>query len=182
MTSHRIFDFEADLRRFTAPAKPPKGMRRLLKILAEPGLTFCWLLRLQMHLEQQGRMGRARLVYLINLRATGGEFGHGCQIGPGFVAKHPLGVVIGGGTRMGANCTVLHNVTFGELRPGEASAAGRYPKIGDDVMVGDGATILGPVLIGSGATVGAGAVVLRNVSPGVTVVGVPASPVRAPRQ
>lgn len=179
MISRRSSDFHSDLQRFTAPVNPPRGVRKLLKVMAEPGLTFCWLMRIQMRLERKKHIGLARIVHLVNLRVTGGEFGHGCQVGPGFVAKHPLGVVIGGGTHIGANCTVLHNVTFGELRPGESAAAGRYPTIGDDVVVGDGATVLGSVCIGAGATIGAGAVVLRDVMPGVTVVGVPAAPVRS---
>ncbi len=171
-------DFEIDLRRFVAPAPPPRGIRRVLKILAEPGLTFVWLLRVQLRLEEKKRAGAARVIHLLNLRTTGGEVGHGCAVGAGLVAKHPLGIVIGGGTVLGDNCTVLHNVTFGEKRPGDPADAGIYPRLGSNVVVGNGAVILGEVTVGDGAVIGAGAVVVRDVTAGATVGGVPASTLR----
>jgi len=166
--------FEADLQAFRPGRDIPRGLRLALLVASEPGLTFAWLMRRQLRAEMRGRRRRARLLHLLNLRMTGGEVGHGCTIGPGLVVKHPLGVVIGGGTVIGERCTLLHNVTLGERRPGDSESAGVYPRLGNDVLVGNGAVILGPVDVGHRAVVGAGAVVLRDVPPGETFVGVPA--------
>lgn len=174
MKSSKLDHFDADIARFVAPRPAPKGFRRFIKVIAEPGLTFVWLMRVQLRLEQKTRMRRARVVHLLNLRVTGGEVGHGCVIGPGLVVKHPLGVVIGGGTAIGRNCTILHNVTFGELRPGAVGSAPAYPQVDHDVLIGNGAALLGSIRVGHGATIGAGAVVLRDVPPKQTAVGVPA--------
>ena len=168
--------FRHDVARFVVPASPPRGLRLALRVLSEPGLQFSLLARLQMALEGRSKIRLARLAYLLNLRITGGEFGHGCSVGPGFVVKHPLGVLIGGGTRLGRNCTVLHNVTFGERRPDMVVEGSKYPVIGNDCLIGTGAILLGAITVGDGARIGAGAVVLHDVDPGSSVVGAPASP------
>lgn len=175
MTTHRLA-FKSDSKTFVILASPPSGLRMLLRVLSEPGLQFAWLARWQMALEARGRTFASRAIHLVNLRLTGGEFGHRCSVGPGFVAKHPLGMVIGGGTRFGQNCTVLHNATFGERRPDRVTEGALYPLIGDDCLIGTGAVVLGAITIGDGARVGAGAVVLHDVGAGVTVVGSPATP------
>ena len=89
--------------------------------------------------------------------------------GAGLFLPHPFGIVVHYRTRIGARCTIYHNVTIGESwsEPGVAT-------VGDDVIIGAGATILGPVAIGDGAMIGAGAVVTADVAPGATVVGNPA--------
>ena len=176
MTGFRS-SFRRDLERFVQPSQAPRGVRMWLKILAEPGLQFVLLARIQMAAERRKRIGLARLVHLVNLRFTGGEFGHGCSVGPGLVTKHPLGVLVGGGTTLGADCTVLHNVTFGELRLEEVGPR-KYPQIGDRVMIGNGAAVLGGVQVGDGAQIGAGAVVIHDLEAGETAVGVPARPIR----
>lgn len=168
--------FRADVARFVSPLSPPRGFRLLLKVLGEPGLQFAWMVRLQMGFEARSNTRMARVVYLFNLRTTGGEFGHGCAVGPGLVVKHPLGVLIGGGTILGSNCTILHNVTFGERRPDTVAEGRMYPVVGDDCLIGTGAIVLGAINIGHGARIGAGAVVLRDVHSGETVVGAPAKP------
>lgn len=178
-------DFIEDLRMFVYPARPPRSLRAVAKVIIEPGLQFAYLMRLQLQEEAKGRMRRARLVHLLNLRHTGGEVGHGCEIGPGLVAKHPLGVIIGGGTVLGRRNTVLHNVTFGEryVGPLDQNARGggntRYPTTGAGCTFGDGASVLGPVHVGDSAVVGAHALVIGNVPDGATVVGVPARAIRA---
>jgi serine O-acetyltransferase len=170
--------FNDDVARFVLPARPPQGVKLFTRVLSEPGLQFAWLIRVQMSFERRGRFLPARLVHLLNLRITGGEFGHGCTVRGGLVVKHPLGVVIGGGTVLGRNCTILHNVTFGERRPEDpGSGVQKYPIVGDDCLIGTSAVVLGPIRIGDGAKVGAGAIVLRDVADGVTVVGSPARPV-----
>ncbi|CAA7408761.1 unnamed protein product [Spirodela intermedia] len=93
------------------------------------------------------------------------------RIGSGILLDHATGVVIGETAVVGNNVSILHNVTLG----GTGKAVGdRHPKIGDGVLIGAGATILGNVRIGEGAKVGAGSLVLIDVPPRTTAVGNPA--------
>jgi serine O-acetyltransferase len=97
--------------------------------------------------------------------------GRGAEFGPRFVLIHATGVVINGQVTGGAGVHLEHQVTIGAER--RAS-----PRLGDDVFVGAGAKILGPVRVGTGARVGANAVVTKDVPAHATVVGVPAQVVR----
>jgi serine O-acetyltransferase len=97
--------------------------------------------------------------------------GRGAEFGPGFVLVHSSGVVINGAVRGGDNVLIEHQVTIGAER--RAS-----PVIGNDVFVGAGARIVGPVTVGDGARIGANAVVVHDVPADTTVVGIPARPVR----
>ncbi len=98
-----------------------------------------------------------------------------CRIGPGFHLGHPYGIIIGP-TEIGENCNVTHGVTIGL----GLSPAGRgIPVIGNNVWIGPGAILTGPITIGDGATVSAGAVVSRNVPPRALVAGNPARVVLA---
>ena len=96
--------------------------------------------------------------------------------GPGLRIFHCHAVVLNPGTRLGARCTLRAGVVLGNAvdRDGTESAA---PVLGDEVAVGAGALVLGPVTVGDGARIGAGAVVVRDVPAGATVVGNPARPV-----
>jgi serine O-acetyltransferase len=93
--------------------------------------------------------------------------GRGAEFGPGFVLVHGTGIVINGSVRGGSNVKLEHQVTIGAERR-------QSPVLGDDVFVGAGAKVIGPVRVGSGAKIGANAVVVRNVPAGATAVGVPA--------
>ena len=95
------------------------------------------------------------------------------QIGPGLRLPHPVGIVIGEGVMLGARCTIYQHVTLGGRRLGDWQA-GRYPRVGDDVVLFCGAAVLGTLSIGDGAVVGANAVVLEDVPAGGVAVGVPA--------
>jgi len=106
------------------------------------------------------------------LRVFGADILPQAAIGPGLVIKHPVGLVIGFGTRIGRNCVLMQNVTLGEKY--SAGTEGRYPVLGDDVTVCAGAVVLGGLRIGSGAVVGANSVVTRDVAEGVVVAGAPA--------
>ena len=97
------------------------------------------------------------------------------EIGGGCIVAHGLGLVVGGRTSIGEDCTLLHGVTLGEARFDELDC----PSIGDRVTIGAGALVLGGIRVGDGATIGAGAVVLADVPPGATVAGVPARIVSA---
>src|SRR3954469_10873546 len=117
--------------------------------------------------------GRWRLVPLemlfnrINTCFCNCIIGRGAEFGPGFVLIHGTGVVINGGVRGGSNVKLEHQVTIGAERR-------QSPVLGDDVFVGAGAKIIGPVTVGAGAKIGANAVVVRDVPTGATAVGVPA--------
>ncbi|KAJ8599746.1 hypothetical protein CTAYLR_003428 [Chrysophaeum taylorii] len=90
------------------------------------------------------------------------------ELGGGLLMDHATGIVIGETARVGANCTILHSVTLG----GTGKERGdRHPKIGDRVVLGAGATVLGNIHVGDGATVGSQAVVTKDVPEGMTVVG-----------
>lgn len=102
---------------------------------------------------------------------TGIEIHPGAQIGKGLFIDHGMGVVIGETTVIGDNCTLYQNVTLG----GTGKDTGkRHPTLGNNVLVGSGAKVLGPFKVGDNARIAAGAVVLREVPPNSTAVGVPA--------
>jgi len=95
------------------------------------------------------------------------------EIGPGFFIAHVGGISIGEGTRIGENCDVRRNISFGG-NYGKVTEDGRsHPWVGDNVSFGVGAVIAGPVTIGSNSIIGANTVVTRNVPEGVIVSGVP---------
>ncbi len=106
---------------------------------------------------------------------TGIEIHPGATIGKGFFIDHGTGVVIGETAEIGDHCTLYQGVTLG----GTGKDVGkRHPTLGDNVMVGAGAKVLGPVKIGSGSKIAAGAVVLHEVPENSTAVGIPAKVVR----
>ncbi|MGE0152570.1 MAG: serine O-acetyltransferase [Reyranellaceae bacterium] len=109
---------------------------------------------------------------------TGIEIHPGAKVGDRFFADHGMGVVIGETAEVGDNVTLYHDVTLGGTSPAVNSRAQsgvkRHPTLEDDVIVGSGAQILGPITVGRGARVGANAVVVQDVPAGVTVVGIPA--------
>ena len=106
---------------------------------------------------------------------TGIEIHPGAKIGKGLVIDHGSGVVIGETAEIGDNCTLYQGVTLG----GTGKDTGkRHPTLGDNVMVGSGAKVLGPFKVGSGAKIASNAVVLEEVPDNATAVGVPARVVR----
>jgi serine O-acetyltransferase len=119
------------------------------------------------------------VIRAISVCLTGAEICPQAQIGPGFVIKHPAGIVVGHGVVMGSACTLLQNVTIGEKL--DDTDYHSYPVIGDNVIVCAGAVIVGNITIGTDATIGANAVVLSNIPAGATAVGVPAQVVSIKR-
>ena len=99
-------------------------------------------------------------------------------IGGGCVIAHGLGVVIGGYSVIGEDCTILQGVTLGEARFEEIT----YPTVGDRAVLGAGAKLLGEITVGDDAVVGAGSVVLSDVPAGAVVAGVPARVIRSARR
>jgi serine O-acetyltransferase len=166
--------FARDLERWTGHDAPTPALRAAKLVLGWPGVQAVLLLRAQLALEAAGHSRFARVASLINLRLTGAEFMVGCRVGPGLVVRHPQGIVIGSGAVVGADCTILHRVTLGERYGDGADPLHEYPTVGDRVVIGAGATVLGGITVGDDASIGANAVVVRDVPAGDLVVGIPA--------
>ena len=121
------------------------------------------------------RFFSARCVSQLARKMTGIEIHPGATIGKSFFIDHGMGVVIGETTEIGDGCTVYQGVTLG----GTGKDIGkRHPTLGNNVMVGAGAKVLGPVRIGNNTKIAAGAVVLREIPDDSTAVGIPAKVVR----
>ncbi len=117
----------------------------------------------------------ARLISQIARLLTGIEIHPGATIGEGLFIDHGMGVVIGETCEIGNNVTIYQGVTLG----GTGKDVGkRHPTIGDNVMVGSGAKVLGPIKIGANSKIGAGSVVLKDVPEDSTVVGIPGRAVK----
>lgn len=106
---------------------------------------------------------------------TGIEIHPGAKIGKGFFIDHGSGVVIGETTEIGDNCLLYQGVTLGGTGKDKGK---RHPTLGNNVMVGSGARVLGPIKVGDNSKIAAGAVVLHEVPPNCTAVGVPARVVK----
>ena len=159
-------------------ARDPAARSKLEVILAYPGFHAVVFYRLAKWFWQRKFFLLGRVISHIGRMLTGIEIHPGAIIGKGFFIDHGLGVVIGETAEIGNNVTLYHDVTLGGIAPSVDSHAQRqqkrHPTLCDDVIVGSGAQILGPITIGAGARVGANSVALRDVPPGATVVGIPA--------
>jgi len=128
--------------------------------------------RLCHRLYTRGMAGAARKLETVNRFLTGADISCSAEIGEGLALPHSGGVVIGGLCVIGRNCVIYQQVTLGYR--GDHDRSDGQPHVGNDVMVGAGAKILGPVKIGDGAVVGANAVVVSDVPAGALAVGIPA--------
>ena len=117
----------------------------------------------------------ARLVSQIGRFFTGIEIHPGAKIGRRLFIDHGMGIVIGETATIGDDCTIYHNSTLGGTGKDKYK---RHPDIGNNVMVGSGSKVLGPIKIGNNVKIGANAVVLKDVPDNVTVVGIPAKIVK----
>jgi serine O-acetyltransferase len=113
---------------------------------------------------------------------TGIEIHPGAKIGKNLFIDHGMGVVIGETSEIGNDVTIYHNVTLGGISPSIDSERQRHekrhPTIGDDVVIGSGAQILGPLTIGNNSRIAANAVVVKDVPENSTMIGIPARAVR----
>ena len=126
-------------------------------------------------LRGRGVPGLPRLIAYVSRAVTGIEIHPGAQIGRRVFIDHGMGVVIGETAEIGSNVTLYQGVTLG----GTGFATGkRHPTVQDNVTIGSGAKLLGPITIGHGAKIGANTVVIHEVPPNSTVVGNPGHPVR----
>ncbi|HVC32955.1 MAG TPA: serine O-acetyltransferase [Chloroflexota bacterium] len=151
--------------------RDPAATNLLEVLLTYPGLHALLFHRLAHRLHRRGVPLLPRLISHLNRWLTGIEIHPGATIGRGFFIDHGMGVVIGETSEIGDNVTLYQGVTLG----GTGKEKGkRHPTLGNDVMVGVGAKILGAVNVGDHARIGAGAVVLSDVPSHATAVGVPA--------
>jgi serine O-acetyltransferase len=139
-------------------------------ILVYPGLHAVWSHRLAHWLWNHKLRFIARLLSSFARLITSVDIHPGATIGSGLFIDHAIGVVIGETTIIGNDVTLYQGVTLG----GTSLAKGkRHPTLGDGVIVGSGAKVLGPIEVGHGARIGANSVVVRDVPEGAVVVGVP---------
>jgi serine O-acetyltransferase len=115
----------------------------------------------------------ARAVSELSRSMTGIEIHPGAKLGRRLVIDHGMGIVIGETAEVGDDCIIFHGVTLGGAK---FTPEKRHPTVGNGVLIGTGAKVLGPILLGDGSRVGANAVVTRDVAAGVTGVGNPAKP------
>ena len=145
-------------------------------ILNYPGVHAIFFYRINHFLWTKCHMKLiARFLSQVARFFTGIEIHPGATIGKRLFIDHGMGVVIGETTIIGDNCTIYQNVTLG----GTGKDTGkRHPTLGNNVLVGSGAKVLGPFKVGDNARIAAGAVVLSEIPPNATAVGVPARVVK----
>ena len=135
-----------------------------------PGIHAVLMHRFTHWLWMSGLKWLARVFSNLARWYTGIEIHPGAVIGRRFFIDHGMGVVIGETTEIGDDCTLYHGVTLGGTSWDKGK---RHPTLGNNVVIGAGAKVLGPVLVEDGVRIGSNAVVLKNVPAGMTVVGVP---------
>ena len=151
--------------------KDPAAINILYVILLYQGFHVLVFHRLGHFLYMHKLYFLARLVSQIARFLTGIEIHPGAKIGRRLFIDHGMGIVIGETATIGNDCTIYHGVTLGGTGKDKKK---RHPDIGNNVMIGCGAKILGPIKIGNNVKIGANAVVLKNIENGATVIGIPA--------
>ncbi len=144
-------------------------------LLTYSGLHAVVAYRFAHSLLKKGMPTMARIVSQTARLFTGIEIHPGAKIGKGLFIDHGMGVVIGETTVIGDNCTLYQGVTLGGTGKDRGK---RHPTLGNNVTVGAGAKVLGPFRVGDNAKIAAGAVVLTEIPPNATAVGVPARVVK----
>ena len=154
----------------TVLERDPAARSPLEVLLFYPGVHALAFHRIAHRLWHAGFTTLARGVSHLGRFATGIEIHPAARLGPGLFIDHGMGVVIGETTEIGENVTILQGVTLGgtSLRKEK-----RHPTLGNNVVVGAGAKVLGAFTIGDNSRIGAGSVVVREVPPNCVVVGVP---------
>ena len=156
-------------------ARDPAARSKLEILLLYPGVHALIFHRVSHWLYRHKIFFLARLNSQIARHLTGIEIHPGAQIGRRFVIDHGMGIVIGETTEIGDDCLIYHGVTLGGTGKDHGK---RHPTLGNNVMVSAGAKVLGPFKVGDGARIAANAVVLSEIPPEATAVGVPARVVR----
>lgn len=155
--------------------RDPAVKSRAEATLFSQGLHVIRLHRLAHRLYEKRRFKTARALNYAARVLTGADIHPGAKIGDGFFIDHATGVVIGETAEIGDNVSIYQGVTLGGVSTEKRK---RHPTIGNNVVIGAGATILGPISVGDNVRVGAGSVVVKSVPPNSTVVGIPAKIVK----
>ncbi|MDA7441960.1 serine acetyltransferase [Candidatus Pelagibacter ubique] len=158
--------------------RDPAAKSKLSLILTYPGVKAVFFHRIAnfFHLAKFHLV--ARIISQLSRFLTGIEIHPGAKIGKNLFIDHGMGVVIGETSEIGNNVTIYHMATLGGIAPSinsnEQRQVKRHPTLGDCVVVGSGAQILGPVIIGTHAKIGANAVVTKDVPENAVMIGIPA--------
>ena len=168
-----IKELKADIRAFRD--RDPAARTDVEVALLYPGLHALWGYRIAHWLYNRHLSFIARLLSSVVRCATGIDIHPGAVVGVGLVMDHGVGIVIGETAIIGDNVSLFQGVTLG----GTGKETGqRHPIVQDGVLISAGAIVLGPITIGSNSKIGAGSVVVHDVPPNSTAVGVPARVVR----
>ena len=155
----------------TVFSEDPAARSKVEVLLCYPGLHALWSHRIAHGFYNRRMYFLARLISHVCRFFTQIEIHPGARIGRHFFIDHGAGVVIGETTDIGDNVLIYQGVVLGGT---SLEKKKRHPTIGNEVVIGAGAVLLGPIIVGDGAKIGAGSVVIHDVPPEKTVVGVPA--------
>ncbi len=163
-------------------SRDPAAKSLVSIILTYPGVKAVFFHKIASFFFIAGFELLARIISQTTRFFTGIEIHPGAKIGKNLFIDHGMGVVIGETSKIGDNVTIYHAVTLGGISPSiEAEKQRnekRHPTIGNDVVIGSGAQILGPVMIGNNSRIAANAVVVNDVKDNTTMVGVPAKEIK----
>ena len=154
----------------TVLERDPAARSALEVVLCSPGVHAIWIHRIAHALWRGGWQLTARWVSHVGRFLTGIEIHPAAVLGSGLFIDHGMGIVIGETAEVGENVSILQGVTLGGT---SLKREKRHPTIGDNVMIGAGAKVIGGFTIGAGSRIGAGSVVVREVPENCVVVGVP---------
>jgi len=154
----------------TVFAKDPAARTVWEVLTCYPGLHALWLHRVAHFLWQNKLLFLGRCVSYVNRWLTGIDIHPGARIGRRFFIDHGMGVVIGETAEIGDDVLLYTGVA---LAGTSLEKKKRHPTIGNNVVIGTGVTVLGPITVGDGAKIGAGSVLVKPAPPGATIVGVP---------
>jgi len=166
--------------------RDPAAKSTLSIVLTYPGVKAIFLHQIANFFHVAGFDLIARIISQTSRFFTGIEIHPGAKIGKNLFIDHGMGVVIGETSEIGNDVTIYHAVTLGGISPSVDSERQRHekrhPTIGNNVVIGSGAQIIGPVKVGDGSRIAANAVVIKDVEENTTMVGVPAKAVKSTNQ
>ena len=179
-----ILMFENLIKYFeSVKARDPAATSLLLVVLTYPGVKAVFFHRIANFIWSLNLKLLGRMISQLSRFLTGIEIHPAAKIGKNFFIDHGMGVVIGETAEIGDNVTIYHGVTLGGIMPAVKSSeqvgVKRHPTLEDDVIVGSGAQILGPIIIKSCARIGSNAVVTKDVPKGGIMVGIPAKNIQS---
>ncbi len=162
--------------------RDPAAKSILSIILTYPGVKAVFFHQISNFFYKAGFDLIARIISQTIRFFTGIEIHPGAKIGKNLFIDHGMGVVVGETSEIGDNVTIYHNVTLGGSSPSIDSERQRHekrhPTIGNDVVIGSGAQIIGPIKVGNNSRIAANAVVVKDVPENATMVGIPAKAVK----